>query len=245
MNIKLIQFALLGVLLVLGSVSKADDFSEIEARLASLVPNLQDLVIAETPLPGVLQVRIGSDIIYMTADGRYLIQGRVIDLETQRDLTESAMAAVRKERLQTLDQAEFVTFGNDEAEFDLLVFTDPDCGFCRRMHEKMDEYNALGIRIHYLAFPRAGQGSSTYNNMVSIWCADDPQGAMDIAKMGRTPRAATCDNPVMEQYRLGQALGVTGTPSLMTFDGDIIPGYVPPEQLRQRLEQYAAANGSR
>ncbi len=245
MNIKSIQVALLGVALLLSTAAKADEFAEIKDRLSSLVPNMQDLVIAETPLSGMLQVRIGSDIIYMSEDGRYLFQGRVIDLETQRDLTEAAMSEVRKQRLQELDSSEFVTFGNDTAEFELLVFTDPDCGFCRRMHEKMDEYNALGIRIHYLAFPRAGQGSSTYNNMVSIWCAEDRQGAMDIAKLGRTPAAATCDNPVMEQYRLGQSLGVTGTPSLMTFDGDIIPGYVPPEQLRERLDRYAAANGSR
>lgn len=245
MNIKSIQFSILGVALLFSVSAKADEFGEIQERLASLVPNVQDLVIGETPLPGVLQVRIGSDIIYMSQNGRYLFQGRVIDLETQRDLTEAAMSEVRKERLQALDPAEFVTFGNDTAEFDLLVFTDPDCGFCRRMHEKIDEYNALGIRIHYLAFPRAGQGSTTYNNMVSVWCAEDRQGAMDIAKLGRTPPAATCDNPVMEQYRLGQSLGVTGTPSLMTFDGDIIPGYVPPEQLRERLDRYAEANGSR
>lgn len=245
MNIKSIPYALIGAALLLSGTAKADEYIEIQQRLAGLVPNVQDLVLAETPMPGIVQVRIGSDIIYMSEDGRYLFQGRVIDLDTQRDLTEAALSSVRKERLQELDPSDFVTFGNDDAEFDLLVFTDPDCGFCRRLHEKMDEYNALGIRIHYLAFPRAGEGSPTYTNMVSIWCAEDRQGAMDVAKMGGTPRAATCDNPVMDQYRLGQSLGVTGTPSLMTFDGDIIPGYVPPEQLRERLENYAAANGSR
>lgn len=240
-----IQLALSALLLAVAGNVAADDYSQIQQRLQALVPNVSDMTINETPMPGLMQVQIGNDIIYMSADGRYLIQGRVIDLETQRDLTEAAMSAMRKDRLQALDPAEFVTFGNDDAEFDVLVFTDPDCGFCRRMHEKIDEYNQLGIRIHYLAFPRAGEGSRTYTNMVSVWCADDRQGAMDIAKLGRTPPAATCANPVMDQYRLGQTLGVTGTPSLMTFDGDIIPGYVPPEQLRERLERYAAANGTR
>jgi thiol:disulfide interchange protein DsbC len=244
---KSIQLALFGLsALFLVSTAAADELDAIQQRLDSLVPNAAEMSISETPMPGIMQVRIGSDIIYMSTDGRYLFQGRVVDLDTQRDLTEAAMSTVRKERLQALDSADFVSYGNDQAEFELLVFTDPDCGFCRRMHEKMDEYNELGIRIHYLAFPRAGQGSATYNNMVSIWCAEDRQGAMDTAKLGRTPRAATCDNPVMTQYQLGQSLGVTGTPSLMTFDGDIIPGYVPPEQLRERLERYAAAaNGTR
>ena len=230
---------------VLVSVANASDPDAIEQRLAGLVPDASDVAIAETPLPGIMEVRIGSDIIYMSEDGRYLFQGRVVDLETQRDLTDAAMSDVRRAQLNELDPAEFVTFGNDSADHDVLVFTDPDCGFCRRMHEKIDEYEAEGIRIHYLAFPRAGEGSQTHNKLVSVWCADDRQSAMDVAKAGRTPRAATCTNPVMDQYRLGQALGVTGTPSLMTFDGDIIPGYVPPGQLRERLDRLAAANGAR
>lgn len=235
---------LASALILLAGLAAADDYSQIEQRLAALVPNATDMSISETPMPGIMQVRIGGDILYMSADGRYLFQGRVVDLETQRDLTDAAMSSVRKERLAALDMSDFVSFGNDDADYELLVFTDPDCGFCRRMHEKIDEYNEAGIRVHYLAFPRAGQGSQTYNKMVSVWCADDRQGAMDVAKAGQTPRQATCDNPVLEQYQLGQSLGVTGTPSLMTFDGDIIPGYVPPEQLRERLDRLAAANGA-
>lgn len=232
------------VAVVLASTAAADP-AAIEQRLSTLVPDTSEVAIAETPLPGIMEVRVGSDIIYMSDDGRYLFQGRVIDLETQQDLTDTAMASVRKERISDLDPAEFVTFGEDDAEYEVLVFTDPDCGFCQRLHEKMDEYHDAGIRIHYLAFPRAGEGSQTYNKMVSVWCADDRQAAMDVAKTGGTPRAATCPNPVLEQYQLGQSLGVTGTPSLMTFEGDIIPGYVPPEQLRERLETLAANNGSR
>ena len=228
-------------LLSLATTANADP-AAIEQRLEGLVDDVSSVAIAETPLAGIMEVRIGSDIVYMSDDGRYLFQGRVVDLDTQRDLTDAAMAGVRREQLNGLDHADFVTFGNDDADYELLVFTDPDCGFCRRMHEKVDEYMAEGIRIHYLAFPRAGEGSQTYNKMVSVWCADDPNGAMDIAKAGGTPRAATCSNPVMDQYRLGQALGVTGTPSLMTFDGDIIPGYVPPDQLRDRLDRLAEAN---
>jgi len=228
-------------LLFVATAANADP-AAIEQRLEGLVDDVSSVAIAETPLPGIMEVRIGSDIVYMSDDGRYLFQGRVVDLDTQRDLTDAAMADVRRDQLNGLDRADFVTFGNDDADYELLVFTDPDCGFCRRMHEKVDEYTAAGIRIHYLAFPRAGEGSQTYNKMVSVWCADDPNGAMDIAKAGGTPRAATCSNPVMDQYRLGQALGVTGTPSLMTFDGDIIPGYVPPDQLRDRLDRLAEAN---
>ncbi|NDY94959.1 DsbC family protein [Wenzhouxiangella limi] len=240
--INLSGLALAGVILAASAV--AADPAAIEERLSALVPDTSEVAIAETPLPGIMEVRVGSDIIYMSDDGRYLFQGRVIDLETQQDLTDAAMADVRREQIDELERSEFVTFGEDDAEYEVLVFTDPDCGFCQRLHEKMDEYHEAGIRIHYLAFPRAGEGSQTYNKMVSVWCADDRQAAMDVAKSGGTPRAATCPNPVLEQYQLGQSLGVTGTPSMMTFDGDMIPGYVPPDQLRQRLETLAAGNGS-
>jgi thiol:disulfide interchange protein DsbC len=230
--------------IVMATSALAADPAAVEERLSKLVPDTAAVAIAETPIPGVMEVRIDSEIVYMSDDGRYLFQGRVIDLETQTDLTDAAMASVRKEQLTELDRDDFVTFGDDDAEYELLVFTDPDCGFCRRLHEKMDEYHDQGIRIHYLAFPRAGEGSQTYNKMVSVWCAEDRQAAMDVAKTGGTPRAATCPNPVLEQYQLGQSLGVTGTPSLVTLDGDIIPGYVPPEQLRERLAVLAEQNGN-
>ncbi|HMA99182.1 MAG TPA: DsbC family protein [Wenzhouxiangella sp.] len=222
----------------------AADPAAVEERVSALVPDTAEVAIAETPIPGIMEVRIDSEILYMSDDGRYLFQGRVIDLETQTDITDAAMASVRQEQLAELDSDDFVTFGDDDAEYEVLVFTDPDCGFCRRLHEKMDEYHAQGIQIHYLAFPRAGEGSQTYNKMVSVWCSDDRQAAMDVAKTGGTPRAATCTNPVLDQYRLGQSLGVTGTPSLVTMDGAIIPGYVPPEQLRERLAALAKQNGS-
>jgi thiol:disulfide interchange protein DsbC len=229
-------------LLSAGSAALASDYADIEDRISSLVSEVRELSIAETPVPGLKQVRVNNEIIYMSGDGRYLLQGRFIDLETQTDLTDAAQSSLRRERLANLNSDEFVSFGPEDAEHEVLVFTDPDCGYCRRLHDQMDEYASNGIRIHYLAFPRAGVGSGTYDKMVSVWCSHDRQGAMDIAKAGQTPPRATCDNPVDEQYQLGQSLGVTGTPSMMTFNGDMIPGYVPPQQLRARLD---SLNGSR
>lgn len=219
----------------------ASDYEAIEERLAGLVPDMNQVVIAETPMNGIMQVLIGSDVVYMSDDGRFLMQGRMIDMDTQIDLTDQAKSGVRKSQLADLDSSEFVSFGDEDATFDILVFTDPDCGYCRRLHEHMDEYVDAGIRIHYLAFPRAGVGSESYNKLVSVWCSEDRNAAMDIAKAGRTPPSATCDNPVDEQYSLGQSLGVTGTPSILTYNGDIIPGYVPPEQLVTRLQNLAGS----
>ncbi|MEN1728206.1 MAG: thioredoxin fold domain-containing protein, partial [Pseudomonadota bacterium] len=129
---------------------------------------------------------------------------------------------------------------SEEAKYEILVFTDPDCGYCRRLHEQIAEYTAAGISVNYMAFPRAGVGSGSYDKLVSVWCAEDPNAAMDVAKAGGTPTPVSCENPVEAQYRLGQSLGVTGTPSILTRDGGIIPGYVPPEQLISRLDALAA-----
>lgn len=210
---------------------------KVEERIRALVPEVETLLIAETPIPGLMEVRLNNEILYMSDDGRYLLQGRMVDLETQTDLTDAAKTGLRREELANLDPDDFVTFGPEDAEHELLVFTDPDCGYCRRLHEQIAEYNQQGIQVHYLAFPRAGIGSETHEKLVSIWCAEDQQGAMDMAKAGRTPPKETCDNPVEEQYELGQKLGVTGTPSMVTYAGDLFPGYVPPDQLRQRLDQ--------
>lgn len=222
----------------------AADESAIEDRVRALVPEIETLAIAETPIPGVMEVQLNNEILYMSADGRYLMQGRLIDLDTQKDLTDAAKTVLRREKLSDLDESQMVSFGSEDAEYELMVFTDTDCGYCRRLHEQMDAYIDEGIRINYLAFPRAGVGSETYNTMVSVWCADDRQGAMDTAKSGSQPEEAKCDNPVESQYKLGKALGVTGTPSMVTPDGNMIPGYVPPKQLRQRLESISKSQDS-
>jgi thiol:disulfide interchange protein DsbC len=212
----------------------------VTERLEALLSDMDGVVVNATPMNGLFEVRIGSEVVYISEDGRYLLQGRLVDLETQRDLTDASLSEVRQEQLATLDRTELISFGADDPVHEVLVFTDPDCGFCRRLHEQVAGYEAAGIRIHYLAFPRAGVGSDTYDKLVSVWCADDRHAAMDEAKAGREPRPARCDNPVMEQYQLGQALGVTGTPALVTSSGMVIPGFVPPEQLRSRLDNMAS-----
>ena len=232
---------ILGLIGLIISPWVAADYEAIEARLADIVPANTPVTINETPIDGVLEVRLGGDVVYMSADGKHLFQGRLIDLDTREDLTSRAQTAIRRERIAAIDPDEFVTFGPDNPTHRLMVFTDPDCGYCRRLHEQMDAYVAEGIEINYMGFPRAGEDSSTYDKLVSVWCANDPQAAMNTAKAGGELPARDCDNPVSKHYQLGQDMGVTGTPALLGFDGTLIPGFVPPDQLKARLEQQANA----
>ncbi|MDX1626455.1 MAG: DsbC family protein [Wenzhouxiangellaceae bacterium] len=229
---------ILGLALAAGCTTlHAADYQAVRDRLETLVNTDAQVSIAELPIEGVLQVRIGPEIVYMTEDARYLLQGRLVDLETRSDLTEEAKGEVRKELVGDLKPEDMIRFGPEDAEHDIIVFTDVDCGYCRRLHQQIQAYNDAGIRISYAAFPRAGIGSQTFRKMTSVWCAADPHEAMDIAKAGETPPPAECESPVSEQYKLGQAIGVTGTPALVTSGGDLIPGYVAPDDLKARLEQ--------
>lgn len=235
-SIKMITGSLLAVSVL---AQAQDDFSAVEERIRSLAPNTESIAISETPIDGLLMVQIQGDIVYATADGKYLIQGRVVNMETREDLTETAKSQLRKEVLASIDTSRQITFSPEKPAYDLTVFTDIDCGYCRKLHAQMAEYNENGIAIHYMAFPRAGIGSRSYEKAVAVWCADDQQEALTQAKLGAEPDPDQCDNPIAEQYQMGQQLGVTGTPALLTSDGTLIPGYVPPEQLRERLDKMA------
>jgi thiol:disulfide interchange protein DsbC len=238
-----INTIIIGTLLAISVNAVAEEeFTVVEERIRGLAPNAQSIAISETPIEGVLMVQINGDIVYATADGKYLIQGRVVNMETREDLTESAKSEVRRELIAGVDTSKQIAFTPENPDYELMVFTDIDCGYCRKLHAQMEEYNENGISVRYMAFPRAGIGSKSYDKAVSVWCADNQQEAMTAAKLGSDPDPAQCENPIAEQYQLGQALGVTGTPALLTADGTLIPGYVPPEQLRERLDKMAAVS---
>jgi thiol:disulfide interchange protein DsbC len=234
-----------GALLTASMAAQAqDDFSVVEERIRTLAPNAQSIAIAETPIEGILMVQIGGDVVYATADGKFLLQGRLINLDTREDLTETAKTKNRRELLAGMDMSKQITFSPENPDYDLTVFTDIDCGYCRKLHAQVKEYNESGIAIHYMAFPRAGIGSHSYEKAVSVWCAADQQAALTLAKQGAEPDPEQCENPITEQYQLGIALGVTGTPAMLTGDGTLIPGYMPPEKLRARLDEMAAVEGA-
>ena len=221
--------------------SEDKDFNGVEEKLRALVPNAKTIAISETPIEGLLQVQINSDIVYVTGDGKYLLQGQIMDLDTRENITDQAKSGIRFDLLTDLDPDEQISFEPEKSKYDLLVFTDIDCGYCRKLHNQMAEYNEEGIAIHYMAFPRAGIGSASYDKFVSVWCADDNKEALTLAKNGSDPAPQKCPNPIADQYQLGREIGVTGTPALVTTDGTLIPGYMPPATLRQRLDTMEAS----
>lgn len=238
MSLRRIAIFLLSFSLAVAAQAATDP---VRQALSTILPNAEGMAIADSPVPGMKQVTIDSTVVYVSEDGHYLMQGKLFDLQTRTDLTEEAMSGIRRDLMKDADVGEMISFAPENPLYDVYVFTDIDCGYCRRLHSQVDEYNRLGIAVHYLFFPRAGIGSPSYSKAVSVWCADDKRSAFTSAKLGDEPQAKNCDNPVQKQYELGQKIGMTGTPALVLKDGSMIRGYMPPENLLQHLQQNQVA----
>jgi thiol:disulfide interchange protein DsbC len=231
---------LCGVLTAIGVPALADDVANIKAALAKAAPDAVIDSVTPSPLPGLYEVMVGTQIMYVTGDGRYFIEGRIVDLKTREDLTEPRLASVRKAAVGAIPENDMVIFAPPKYDHTVTVFTDIDCPYCAKMHSKIDEYEAEGIRVRYLFFPRTGAHSPSYNDAVSVWCADDRNQALTDAKAGKKIPTKTCDNPVDEHMAVGQKVGVSGTPAIMLETGDMIPGYVEPKRLAQMIARAAA-----
>lgn len=225
-------------LLSLAGAVAADDNSEaLREIISAAFPSLEITRIREAQIPGLYEVLSGAEVVYVSADGRYLLQGELIDLQTLTNLSEAQRAAVRAQRLKAVPEADTVNFAPPAgAKHTVYVFTDFTCGYCRLFHRDMAELNDRGVAVRYLAYPRAGADSAPFRDMESIWCAADRNAAMTAAKQGEKVAARSCDNPVARQYELGRELGVEGTPAIYLDNGKAIRGYLPPDELLQFLD---------
>jgi len=192
--------------------------------------------IRESQIPGLYEVVLGSEVVYVSANGRYIIQGSMYDLQERENLSEKSRELARMEALQAVPNPEIIEFAPENPSWTIYVFTDIECSFCRRFHKDIKQHNANGIAVRYLAFPRSGVGSETYHDMVSVWCAKDRQAALTNAKLDTLPNRVDCDNPVSRQYQLGQDVGVQGTPAIYTEQGVHIGGYLSPEELLEAVQ---------
>lgn len=222
----------------------------ITDAIHKLVPAAQIESIDIAPVPGLYVVVASGQVVYVSADGKYLLQGSLFDLDQRSDLTAERMNAVRKAAVAKLSKDQQIEFAPADAKYHVTIFTDIDCGYCRKLHGHMAELNEKGIAVDYLFYPRTGIGTHSYDKAVSVWCAADQQTAMTEAKTGAEPAPAQCDNPVAADYQLGQRLGITGTPTVIAADGSVIGGYLAPAQMLQALQavdarmQASGAKGS-
>lgn len=192
-------------------------------------------VVASEELPGLYLVTMqNGPVVYASANGKYFIVGDMFEISAAgiESVAEKKLAPQRQEWLSEVKREDMIIFSpKGKAKGAIYVFTDVDCGFCQKLHQEVPQLNAAGIEVRYLAYPRAGLGTPTYDKMASAWCADDRNAAMDALKSGGFVTPKKCDNPIAAQYQLGAAMGVTGTPAIVLENGSLIPGYKPAAQL--------------
>ena len=224
----------------------AADAQAADPRVAllKLLPagsKLEDL--RPSPIPGIFQLMQGADISYLTADGKYFLDGNVYDMDTRENLTEDLRTQARVALINAVPESQMLIFGPKNPLYTITVFTDVDCAYCRRLHSEMAELNRLGVRVRYMFFPRTGPNTDSWKKAEVVWCSADRNDALTRAKAGaKLDMTKTCGStPVAREYALGQSIGVHGTPAIVTERGDYIAGYMPPRELVQQIKDLQLA----
>lgn len=222
----------------------AGDDAELE-KVRQSVAEMFDMIepqdINASPIAGWYTIQKGSIVAYVSADGRYLLQGDLIDLNNQTNLSEAVRNDARRNLMASVSDDQTIVFSPDEVKYSVTVFTDVDCTYCRRLHSQIKEYLEHGIQVRYLLYPRNGPASRSWNTSEEVWCANDRADALTMAKLDRDFDSAKCDaSAVQDHYVMGRDVGLAGTPAIVLDDGTLIGGYVTPDQLKAQLESNAA-----
>lgn len=208
---------------------------DVIQAIERIIPGAQPDSIERSPIADMYTVAFGPHIVYVSADGKYFFRGDVLEIDSGRNLTEEKRQRARAASIEKLGEETMIVFAPEKTEYTITVFTDVDCGYCVKLHNDMATLNDYGIKVRYLAFPRGGLASQTYEKMVSVWCADDPRDSMTRAKRREQIELKKCTNPIKDHYAMGQLVGVNGTPTLVFENGQVYPGYAPPERLIEAL----------
>ena len=217
--------------------AQTDDAKNIRAVLMKKFPQSNITRIEKSVLPGIYEVEMPPHIFYISKDARYVINGDLIDLPADRNITQEKQAKARISAINQLGEDNMIIYAPKMTKYTISVFTDIDCPYCHKLHNEIDKYNALGIRVRYLAYPRSGPNTPSFKKAENVWCSKDRKKAFTDAINGKSIEAKTCKDPVLKQFITGTKIGVTGTPAIFLDNGQLLPGYYPADKLIKILEQ--------
>ena len=236
MNILLrVTLGALSVLLLSHSVQAEDNTEKLKLSLQKRLSEISIADLKPSPIPGLYEMVFGTRIAYVSADGRYMLTGDLIDLDSRRNLTTTRRGVLVLKSIDAMGEANMIILGPAKPKRTLTVFTDVDCPYCARLHQEVPKLTQAGVKVRYLLYPRAGKESETYRRSVAVWCAADRAKAFGIATNGGKLEMKSCTNPVEESVRLGKEVDVEGTPTIVLDDGRILPGYAPAADLLAAL----------
>ncbi len=225
---------------VAGPIGEDVGLESVRDAVTRALPDISRDAVSASDIQGLYQLRQGGHYGYITADGQYLIDGDLIDLASRTNLTENKRKEERVTQLATLGTENLIVFAPEKPEASrvVTVFTDIDCGYCRKLHREIEDYNAKGITIQYAFYPRSGPNTDSFRKAETVWCSDDRKEALTLAKNGaQITGSSDCENPITREYALGGELGLRGTPMMILPDGEVINGYVPAAALAVRLSE--------
>ncbi|MBI3560668.1 MAG: thioredoxin fold domain-containing protein [Gammaproteobacteria bacterium] len=201
--------------------------------------DLSTIDIHDSPIPGLYEVIAPPQVIYVSKDLAYLVYADITQVADTVNLTDLSRAAARKRVLDAMGRKSMIIYSpKKDTRYSVTVMTDLDCGYCQKLHSEISQYNDLGIEIRYIAFPRTGILTPSYYKAVNVWCAKDRKKAYDEVSAGKAIADGKCENPVADQFKFGQQIGVQGTPTLILSDGSVLVGYYPPEKLLAELQSH-------
>jgi thiol:disulfide interchange protein DsbC len=226
------------------SAHSADQPADPRVALLKLLPagsKLEDL--RPSPIPGIYEFSQGADVSYLTADGKYFLDGNVYDMKTRTNLTEELRTRARAALINAVPESQMLIFSPKNPQYTITVFTDVDCQYCRKLHSEMAEINKLGVRVRYMFYPRTGPNTESWRKAEAVWCSADRNEALTRAKAGgQLDLTKSCGpTPVAREYALGQSIGLRGTPAIVTENGDYINGYMAPHDLLQEIKELQSA----
>ena len=236
---------LLGLLMLGGAAAQTlaqqpDAAADPRVEVATHLPGAKADDLRVSPIPGIYEYTRGTDIAYVTADGKYAINGDLYEIAADSNLTDIRRRELRTKLMAEVPESQMLIFGPKDAKYTVSVFTDVDCAFCRKLHSQIAEYNRLGIRVRYLLYPRTGPDTASWTKAVQVWCSPDRNEALTRAKLGEELKTKPCaDNPVAHTYQLGKDFALQGTPAIVLPNGDMLPGYEPPDVLVKNLQDTA------
>jgi thiol:disulfide interchange protein DsbC len=226
--------------------SSSFDAEALKSKLTQML-GLEIEKVNPSAMPGLVELITNQGLFYASADGKYFIQGKLYGVAGKVvNFTEESLAQVRIEGINKFSDSMIVYPAKNE-KYVVTVFTDITCGYCRKMHEQMDDYNDKGITVRYLAYPRAGvkdragEYSQGFKDLRSIWCHENPAEALTQAKAGASVAPRVCDKPIEDEFNFGRQVGVSGTPNVILENGMLLPGYQEPDKLINILRQVEAA----
>ncbi len=240
------KIVLLGAVLVTSISSlhagESGQIEQLRASLAISMPDLEISSIAESPIPGLLELVSGAQLVYITPDARYVVEGSIIDVGRRINMTQQRKGKTQLAAINSMGEEKMLVFSptaSQDKNRSITVFTDTSCGFCQKLHREIGGLLSQGVSVRYLLYPRAGPNSATHQQLESVWCSDDPQSAMTMAKSGQSIPEKTCDNPIREHIAFARQVGLQGTPMIFLDNGLVVPGYRPASELIKLLASEA------